>query len=155
MIERIKQLWVWVMLGSLMGIIGTAAIVPLGIHEYERRTAVFDRENPVVKGSGRILRMDGEAVEIEVLATRLRGECSFDRAGGASEDAGGVLSAIYVLRLGPGPGNLSYPEGSEIMSRWRLWPVTGAVAVHLLGMYQCDGRPVTAVIARVPLKGEP
>ena len=148
---RLRELWVWVMLGSMLGILGTAALVPIGLHEYERRSAAFDRDNPIVSGSGVIIERNGESVSVEVVAKRLRGECIFDRASGASEDAEGRLTATYISRLGPGPSGVSYPAGAVSVSQWRLWPVAGAKAVHVLGLYMCDGRPVSATVARVAL----
>jgi hypothetical protein len=134
-----------------VGVIGTAAIVPMGIHEYERRVTEYDQANPVVEGTGRIIRRDGDAVEIEVVARRLRGECTRGRVMAASEGPTGALTAIYASRLGDGPEDVSYPEGALILSQWRMWPVGDVRAVHLLGAYVCGGRPITATIARVEL----
>lgn len=63
----------------------------------------------------------------------------------------GRLTAIYIERLGPGASGVSYPEGVTSVSRWRLRPITGMLAVHVLGLYRCDGRAVSTTVARVSL----
>lgn len=111
---------------------------------------LYDLTFPVVVMHSKLVSRDGEYVTIHMWGEKRRG-CKFLGVRGYSLSKGGELRDASIVRVDmPETGN-TRPTGLFDIGHWRVWPVSGSVAMSVYSQHDCDGRILNTMIAEVAL----
>jgi hypothetical protein len=144
-IRELPGMWISIMAGTLAGVLASV----LAVAVLPAMHAQYDATNLVTSGTATVVSRDGEGVIVEVVATKRR-DCTHERMVATTRDASGIVEVAFLQRVGPTAG-VNHPVGTTHRSRWRVWPTSGAVAVRIVGVYDCDGRTVTGTLGEARL----
>ncbi len=117
-------------------------------------TDAYDQFSPVLTMKGRLVQIEGDAVQVHITGTKHRGyECQFIRIYGYSVDKSGFLSNAVATRLDSEFTAYTRPAGKYDIGVWSIRPIApDAVSVWVYTDHSCVGRLIKTRVAEVSLK---
>lgn len=126
------------------------AMAPLGTAWWDAMLSQYDKSNPIVTMTGKLVRQDADNVWITVGGEKLR-TCTYIRVQAYTRHTSGMLSDAFARRENIPERGETKPLGTYSIGTWRIWPRGDAEAVLMYVLHDCDGRVVITKIAEVTL----
>ena len=135
-------------------IIGAAVagvlLAPLGSSWWRAMQDAYDDAWPVVTLEPSVLKRDADSMLVHLVGKKHRG-CTYLRIQAYTRRPDGTLADAFTKREDMPERGATKPVGQIDVGQWRIWPLTGGVAVEIYSQHDCDGRLVTTRVAEVKL----